>query len=128
MGSFVQIGIFIIIVALLIISLIILFELQKVRKESNNEHIANEINRKIESANHELAVDLGKNISRDFQALREEISKNINDNFRTMNDIQSRVQREAGEVQDKRLKELNDKFSELAVQNDLKLEQIRKTI
>ncbi len=128
MGSFVQIGIFIIIVALLIISLIILFELQKVRKESNNEHIANEINRKIESANHELAVDLGKNISRDFQALREEISKNINDNFRTMNDIQSRVQREAGEVQDKRLKELNDKFSELAVQNDLKLEQIRKTM
>lgn len=84
--------------------------------------------KRVQNENRELSMNTGKLINEDFKNLRGEVNDNINANFRTMNDILGKAQKDSGEIQDKRLAELREKFEDLSNKNDLKLEQIRKTM
>ena len=73
-----------------------------------------------------------------YQKLTQQVEEIRNENKNTVQNIQgtlnlfgetlSRSQRDSAETQDKRLFELNNRFSQMAVENEQKLENIRATM
>ncbi|MDY5770835.1 MAG: DNA recombination protein RmuC [Anaerovoracaceae bacterium] len=73
-----------------------------------------------------------------YQKLTQQVEEIRNENKNTVQNIQgtlnlfgetlSRSQRDSAETQDKRLFELNNRFSQMAVENEQKLENIRTTM
>lgn len=67
-------------------------------------------------------------VQKEIKASRVETMQYINQSFQTFGDMVTANQQEAFRMQDYRLAELNERFSHLAVENEQKLENIRRTM
>ncbi len=67
-------------------------------------------------------------VQKEIKESRVETVKYINEAFRTFGEMLSTGQSESAKMQDLRLAELNRRFSQMAVENEQKLEQIRMTM
>lgn len=77
----------------------------------------------------------GQNMEREVKQTRQEIKDSrqetmqfIQGSFQSLGEMLAGNQRQSSEVQDKRLAALNRQFSEVSMQNEQKLENIRKTM
>lgn len=67
-------------------------------------------------------------VQKEIKASRIETVQYINNSFKNFGDIVAGNQSEASRLQDRRLAELNEKFSHMALENEQKLEYIRRTM
>ena len=67
-------------------------------------------------------------LQKEIKESRVETVKYINEAFRTFGEMLSSGQSESAKMQDLRLAELNRRFSQMAVENEQKLEQVRMTM
>ncbi len=67
-------------------------------------------------------------VRKEINQYRTETSHNINDAFSSFGNMVFNNQKSATEAQDKRLAELNEKFNQMSLENEQKLENIRSTM
>lgn len=67
-------------------------------------------------------------VKKEINEYRTETSHNINDSFNSFGNMVFNNQKSASEAQDKRLAELNEKFNQMSLENEQKLENIRSTM
>ncbi len=67
-------------------------------------------------------------VQKEIKASRIETIQYINSSFKSLGDMVAANQQEAARAQDYRLAELNERFSHMAVENEQKLEYIRRTM
>ena len=79
--------------------------------------------REVEAQDKDVAEELGQ-MRRDNQMMVQ----TIQNSFQTFGQMVSTNQRQSAESQDKRLADLNSRFSHMAVENEQKLEYIRSTM
>ena len=67
-------------------------------------------------------------VRREINDYRVETSHNISDSFNSFGNMMFNNQKSASEAQDKRLAELSEKFGQMSLENEQKLENIRSTM
>jgi DNA recombination protein RmuC len=67
-------------------------------------------------------------VRREINDYRKETSHNISDSFNSFGTMMFNNQKNATEVQDRRLAELSEKFGQMTLENEQKLENIRNTM
>lgn len=83
-------------------------------------HIQEGIEKNINNAKQEL--------DKEITASRQETMQFVQTSFKALGDMISANQRESAQAQDMRLAQLNRQFGDVSVQNEQKLENIRKTM
>ncbi len=69
-----------------------------------------------------------KELEQEIRESRQETLRFVQGSFKGMSDILATGQQRSAEAQDKRLAELNRRFSNMAIENEQKLEHIRQTV
>lgn len=69
-----------------------------------------------------------KELEQEIRESRQETLRFVQGSFKGMSDILATGQQRSAEAQDKRLAELNWRFSNMAIENEQKLEHIRQTV
>ena len=74
----------------------------------------------LESMRHEMAEEL--------RATRSEMTGSLNGSLKNYGEVQATTLRQIAEMQDKRLQGLDERFKELSLQTELKLDNVRRTM
>ncbi|MBN7772734.1 DNA recombination protein RmuC [Clostridium aminobutyricum] len=125
------------IVILIIIALGLIFSLKRQLsdlKSRGNEDLIAEL-KNIQNQEIQLAISLEKDVKETKQELNNEIKSSrqetlqfVQTSFGALGEMLASNQKDSAEVQDKRLAELNRQFNDMMMQNEQKLEHIRKTM
>jgi DNA recombination protein RmuC len=131
------IAMIVLVTILLIIVLILIISMRKeinTLKNSSNEELLMGL-KEIHNQGILLAGSLEKDIKETKQELTNEIKSSrqetlqfVQGSFRALGEMLVSNQKESAEAQDKRLAELNRQFTDMSMQNEQKLEHIRKTM